>query len=61
MKKDTGCPFEFDPYAEATLAARPEAYAELGQKCPVHHYQGRFEFFIASDRVDVTKGLLKDT
>ncbi len=52
---------EFDPYDKETLKRGPEAYVELGRKCPVHHNRERFDFFIASDYNDVTQSILKDS
>lgn len=50
----------FDPYSPEVAAGGAEAFAEFGRKCPVHHYKGRFDFFIASDSDDVAKSILKD-
>ena len=51
---------DFDPYAPETQARGPDAFAEMAERCPVHHYRGRFDFFVASDPRDVRDRLLKD-
>ncbi len=53
-------PIPFDPFAPEVLERSPEAFAELGRQCPVHHYQGRFDFRIASDFQDIREKILSD-
>lgn len=53
-------PIPFDPFAPEVLERSPEAFAELGRQCPVHHYQGRFDFRIASDYQDIREKILPD-
>lgn len=53
-------PAAFDPYAPEVLERSPDAFAELGQRCPVHHYQGKFDFFIASDYREIKENVLRD-
>ena len=50
----------FEPYSADGTSKGPELFVELGRKCPVHHYQGRFDFYIASDPADVRKSILVD-
>lgn len=50
----------FDPYDEDVIAQGPQAYGDLARKCPVHHYRGRFDFFIANDHGDITNHILTD-
>lgn len=50
----------FDPFSDEVFAQAPEAYAELGKRCPLHRYQGRFDYFIASDPKDVKDNILMD-
>ncbi len=56
MEKDV----DFDPYSPEVQARGPEAFAEMASRCPVHHYKGRFDFFVASNGDDVRERLLKD-
>lgn len=53
-------PVDFDPYAPDVQERGPAAFAEMGSRCPVHHYRGRFDFFVASNPRDVRDRLLKD-
>ena len=51
---------DFDPYSADGTCKGPEFFGELGRKCPVHHYRGRFDFFVVSDPADVRKSVLVD-
>lgn len=51
---------DFDPYAPEVQERSPDAFAELGRRCPVHHYQGKFDFYIANDYKDIKDSLFKD-
>jgi cytochrome P450 len=35
-------------------------FADFGKKCPVHHYEGRFDFYIASNYNDIKDKILRD-
>lgn len=50
----------FDPYSPETQVRGTDAFADQRHQCPVQHYRGRFDFFIASDPDDVREKLLKD-
>ncbi|MBB3982216.1 cytochrome P450 [Sphingobium fontiphilum] len=50
----------FDPYDPAVHARGPDAFAAMASRCPVYHYNGRFDFFVASDPADVREGILRD-
>ena len=51
---------DFDPYDPAIMGQGPDAWAELGRKCPVHKYEGRFDFYIANDPDAVKRNILTD-
>lgn len=50
----------FDPYSTAGLESGPRMFADFGKKCPVHHYEGRFDFYIASNYSDIKDKILLD-
>lgn len=54
-------PSDFDPYDQQVFELGAEAFAAFGRQCPIHHYQGRFDFYISSDYDDIKKGILSDS
>ena len=52
------CPFE--PFSKAVLEHAPKAYNDLAKACPVYHYQGKFDYYIASKYKDVRNNILWD-
>jgi len=52
---------EFDPYDAATMERGPEAYAALARRTPVEHYDGRFDFYIASEPKYVREVMFRDS
>lgn len=51
----------FNPYDDKVNEDGANQFATLAKNCPVYHYNGRFNFFVANCPTDVTNKILKDT